>query len=107
MLCDNFFFTKSVKDYKAKNDCPNIAAENSSSKIAHMLNDKKMANQLFQESSKQRIEEQKLKREEEKRKRQEMIAGSLGGVKTEGGPNFVITKRRKDEFGSINKVFLH
>ena len=47
MLCDNFFFTKSVKDYKAKNDCPNIAAENSSSKIAHMLNDKKMAKQLF------------------------------------------------------------
>ncbi|VDD85181.1 unnamed protein product [Enterobius vermicularis] len=57
-----------------------------------------------EESSKQRIEEQKLKREEEKRKRQEMIAGSLGGVKTEGGPNFVITKRRKDEFGSINKA---
>lgn len=56
-----------------------------------------------EESSKARIEEQKMKREEEKKKRQEMVAGSLGGVKAEGGPNFVITKRGPNDFGNIAK----
>uniref|UniRef100_A0A158R5A5 Troponin T n=1 Tax=Syphacia muris TaxID=451379 RepID=A0A158R5A5_9BILA len=56
-----------------------------------------------EESSKQRIEEQKMRREEEKRKRQAMIAGSLGGVSAEGGPNFVINKKKRDNFGSITK----